>query len=59
MAGFALNTKLFHYNPHLYFWKTVPIGYQETRFLELCCSMKDLEPKADGCTKVSLYFTEM
>jgi hypothetical protein len=21
--------------------------------------MKDLEPKADGCTKVSLYFTEM
>ena len=53
MAGFALNTKLFRDNPQLYFLKTVLPGFQETSFLEICCQLDDLEPKADGCTKVN------
>ncbi|CAG2193143.1 ACAD9 [Mytilus edulis] len=52
MAGFALNTKTFYYNDDLYFRRTFQKGYQESSFLEICCTLNDLEPKANGCTKI-------
>ncbi|XP_076090146.1 galactosylgalactosylxylosylprotein 3-beta-glucuronosyltransferase 2-like isoform X1 [Mytilus galloprovincialis] len=58
MAGFALNTKMFYFNPQLYFWKTFRVGYQETMFLEICCLLRDLEPKGNGCTKVLVWHTK-
>ncbi|XP_071158804.1 galactosylgalactosylxylosylprotein 3-beta-glucuronosyltransferase 1-like [Mytilus edulis] len=58
MAGFALNTKTFYFNDDLYFWKSFQEGYQETSFLEICCTLNDLEPKANGCTKVLVWHTK-
>ena len=54
MAGFALNVEvLWKYHP-MRFNTTSNRGFQETNFLEICCTLDDIEPLADGCTKVSI-----
>ena len=54
MAGFALNVEvLWKYHP-MRFNTTGKDGFQETNFLEICCTLDDIEPLADGCTKVSI-----
>ena len=53
MAAFAINIRVLFDYPFLYFLKNFYVGYQETQFLELCCKVEELEPKADNCTKVS------
>ncbi|XP_052096132.1 galactosylgalactosylxylosylprotein 3-beta-glucuronosyltransferase 2-like [Mytilus californianus] len=58
MAGFALNTKTFYFNDDLYFRTTFQKGYQESSFLEICCTLDDLEPKANECTKVLVWHTK-
>jgi hypothetical protein len=50
MAGFALNVEvLWKYHP-IRFNTTSNRGFQETNFLEICCTLDDIEPLADGCT---------
>jgi hypothetical protein len=54
MAGFALNVEvLLKYHP-MRFNTTGKDGFQETNCLEICCTLDDIEPLADGCTKVSI-----
>ena len=52
MAGFAINTHVLFAYPKLMFNLRATVGYQESDFLEQCCTIQDLEPKADNCTKV-------
>ena len=52
MAGFALNTHVLFAYPNLMFMLNITAGYQEWYFLKQCCTIQDLEPKADNCTKV-------
>ena len=52
MAGFALNTHVLFAYPQLMFNPKAKVGYQESDFLEQCCTIQELEPKADNCTKV-------
>ena len=55
MAGFAVNTELLFKNERMRFSLLVPAGHLETRFLELAnITLKDLEPKAEKCTKVGI-----
>ena len=55
MAGFAVNTELLFSNERLRFSLLAPSGHLETKFLELAnITLKDLEPKADKCTKVGI-----
>lgn len=57
MAGFALNAEvLWEYHP-MRFNTTSNSGFQETNFLEICCTLDDIEPLADGCTKVLVWHT--
>ena len=58
MAGFAVNFKLVYNYPNAQFSNDVQRGYQESVFLKgLGVSLSDLEPKADGCTKVRFVFS--
>ena len=55
MAGFAVNLNLFFEHPNAWFKYNVEEGYQESTILQgLGVQLSDLEPKADGCTKVRL-----
>lgn len=56
MAGFAVNLALLLRTSGAEFSLNVPIGYQESKFLEKMTTVELLEPKADLCTKVSLLF---
>ena len=58
MAGFAVNVRLFLDRPKAKFAYHVRRGYQESEFLgHLNIELKDLEPKADKCTKVYVWHT--
>lgn len=58
MAGFAINGKvLWDFHPMRFDLKA-KIGQQETTFLELCCSLADIEPMANNCTKVLVWHTK-
>ena len=68
MAGFAVNLQFFLDRPKAQF----PYGYTQLKFLKegysidqesaflsmLGIELKDLEPKADGCTKVYVWHTK-
>ena len=58
MAGFAVNVQLFLDKPKAKFAYSVKRGYQESEFLRhLDVELKELEPKADMCTKVYVWHT--
>ena len=53
MAGFAINLRLILQHPNAQFTNAVQRGYQESTLLAgLGVMLADLEPKANGCTKV-------
>ncbi|CAG2231440.1 Galactosylgalactosylxylosylprotein 3-beta-glucuronosyltransferase 1,Galactosylgalactosylxylosylprotein 3-beta-glucuronosyltransferase 3,Galactosylgalactosylxylosylprotein 3-beta-glucuronosyltransferase 2 [Mytilus edulis] len=61
MAGFAVNVNvLWDYHPMLF--ETQMPAYTcctaETKFLEQCCTIEDIEPRADNCTKVYVWHTK-
>ena len=58
MAGFAVNVNLFLSSPKAKFAYSVKRGMQESEFVRhLNINLKDLEPKADSCTKVYVWHT--
>ena len=58
MAGFAVNVQLFLDRPKAKFAYRVKRGYQESEFLgHLNIELKDLEPKAEMCSKVYVWHT--
>lgn len=58
MAGFALNVKvLWEYHPMRFNATSTP-GVQETNFLQICCTLNDIEPLADYCTKILVWHTK-
>lgn len=58
MAGFAVNLQLFLTRPKAKFAYRVKRGHQESEFLRhLVSDLKELEPKADLCTKVYVWHT--
>lgn len=53
MAGFAVNLRLILQHPNAQFTNAVQRGYQESTLLTgLGVMLADLEPKANGCTRV-------
>ncbi|CAC5375906.1 B3GAT3 [Mytilus coruscus] len=57
MAGFALNAKvLWTYNP-MRFSTDADAGMLETKLLERCCTVEEIEPLADNCSKVLVWHT--
>ena len=53
MAGFAINLQLLIRKSEVIFnLRNVSSGHQESGLLSRLVSVKDLEPKADNCTKV-------
>ena len=52
MAGFCISLQLIRDNPKAEFSWEVPRGYQESHILSAVVTKEELEPKADGCTKV-------
>uniref|UniRef100_A0A8C5QIU5 Galactosylgalactosylxylosylprotein 3-beta-glucuronosyltransferase n=1 Tax=Leptobrachium leishanense TaxID=445787 RepID=A0A8C5QIU5_9ANUR len=56
MAGFAVNLNLILENPKALFQINAKGGYLEPSFLIDVVQMKDLEPKANNCTKVGVYY---
>ena len=58
MAGFAVNLKRVLDHPDAYFSLNVKRGYQEGTILKsMNIEWKDLEPKADNCTKIYVWHT--
>jgi len=58
MAAFAVNLSLIIQHPEAKFSFDVPRGYQESHFLtNLGLTRRDLEPKADFCSKVYVWHT--
>lgn len=58
MAAFAVNITLVLQHRDAAFTYETERGYQESHFLRsLNLSREDLEPKADGCTKVYVWHT--
>lgn len=58
MAGFAINLRLVLQHPNAQFTNAVQRGYQESTLLTgLGVLLSDLEPKADGCTKILVWHT--
>ncbi|CAJ0581586.1 unnamed protein product, partial [Mesorhabditis spiculigera] len=58
MAAFAVNISLVVEHPDAGFDYSVPRGFQESHFLtSLGLAPRDLEPKADHCTKVYVWHT--
>ncbi|XP_076441594.1 galactosylgalactosylxylosylprotein 3-beta-glucuronosyltransferase 3-like isoform X2 [Babylonia areolata] len=58
MAGFAVNLRLILQHPNAQFTNAVQRGYQESTLLTgLGIMLSDLEPKANGCTKVLVWHT--
>jgi galactosylgalactosylxylosylprotein 3-beta-glucuronosyltransferase 2 len=56
MAGFAVNLNLLLSHPSARFSQFVARGMQESHFLKnLIRNQRDLEPKADNCTKVIIF----
>ncbi|VDI29369.1 Hypothetical predicted protein [Mytilus galloprovincialis] len=59
MAGFAINVKvLWKYHPRFTGMKDFHNGFEETHFLEQCCTVDDIEPRADNCTKILVWHTK-
>ncbi|XP_065564201.1 galactosylgalactosylxylosylprotein 3-beta-glucuronosyltransferase 3-like [Artemia franciscana] len=57
MAGFCISLQLIRDNPKAVFSWEVPRGYQESHILSAVVTKEELEPKADGCTKVLVWHT--
>lgn len=58
MAGFAVNLQLFLSRPKAKFAYRVKRGHQESEFLRhLVSDLKELEAKAEACTKVYVWHT--
>ncbi|KAJ8300157.1 hypothetical protein KUTeg_021676 [Tegillarca granosa] len=57
MAGFALNVKVLFDHPNMKFSYNTENSFQETEFLQQCCTRDDLEPLADECTKILVWHT--
>ncbi|XP_065563047.1 galactosylgalactosylxylosylprotein 3-beta-glucuronosyltransferase I-like [Artemia franciscana] len=57
MAGFCISLQLIRDNPKAEFSWEVPRGYQESHILSAVVTKEELEPKADGCTKVLVWHT--
>lgn len=58
MAGFAVNLRLILQHPNAQFTNAVQRGYQESTLLTgLGIMLSDLEPKANGCTKILVWHT--
>jgi len=58
MAGFAVSLRLIVDKKNAQFSYQVPRGYQESHLIsQLIDSRLDLEPKADGCSKVLVWHT--
>lgn len=58
MAGFAVNLSIIFSHSNAVFSNNVPRGYLENSLLlELGVKLKDLEPRADTCTKVLVWHT--
>lgn len=58
MAGFAINVNvLWDYHPMRFDTHPKYCCMMETSFLELCCTIDEIEPLADNCTKVYVWHT--
>lgn len=58
MAGFAVNLTIVFNHSNAVFSNHVQRGFLETSLLqEMSVTLKDLEPKADSCTKVLVWHT--
>ncbi|KAK7103990.1 galactosylgalactosylxylosylprotein 3-beta-glucuronosyltransferase 3-like [Littorina saxatilis] len=58
MAGFAVNVRLLLQHPNAQFTNAVQRGYQESTLLSgLGVMLSDLEPKANGCSKILVWHT--
>ena len=58
MAGFAINLKLLLDKFDAWFEYEAPRGYLESTLLRQIVERSELEPKADGCTKVYVWHTQ-
>ncbi|KAM4722824.1 galactosylgalactosylxylosylprotein 3-beta-glucuronosyltransferase 1-like [Rhinophrynus dorsalis] len=58
MAGFAINLELILEKKRAVFRLDVPSGYQEPSLLQDLTTIKELEPKAENCTKVLVWHTK-
>lgn len=52
MASFAINLQLILKNPDAKFNLNSSVGYQESTIISQLIDLKNLEPKAENCTKV-------
>lgn len=57
MAGFAVNLNLLMAHPSARFSMMSPRGMQESHLLSHLVRVKDLEAKADNCTKILVWHT--
>lgn len=57
MAGFAVSLRLVLDKPHAIFDGDAPMGFLESSLLQGLVTMEELEPRADGCTKVLVWHT--
>lgn len=55
MAGFALNVRVLFDYPKMMFSYTTPAGMNEEYFLKQCCTVDELEPLANNCTKILVW----
>lgn len=59
MSGFAIKLSYYILKSSPKFYSDLPIGYQETYFLDqLLDNYSQLEPKADNCTVVYVWHTQ-
>ncbi|XP_028830965.1 galactosylgalactosylxylosylprotein 3-beta-glucuronosyltransferase 3 [Denticeps clupeoides] len=57
MAGFAVSLRLVVAHPGARFDRSAQIGFLESSLLQGLVTMKELEPKADMCTKILVWHT--
>ncbi|XP_068611811.1 galactosylgalactosylxylosylprotein 3-beta-glucuronosyltransferase 3 [Brachionichthys hirsutus] len=57
MAGFAVSLRLLLANPEACFDGEAPTGFLESSLLQGLVTLNELEPKADGCSKVLVWHT--
>lgn len=55
MAGFALNVRVLFDYQKMMFSYTTPAGMNEEYFLKQCCTVDELEPLANNCTKILVW----
>ncbi|XP_052075966.1 galactosylgalactosylxylosylprotein 3-beta-glucuronosyltransferase 2-like [Mytilus californianus] len=56
---YTINVKfLWKYHPRFTSMKDFHNGFEEIKFLEQCCTVDEIEPRADNCTKILVWHTK-